>query len=64
MSITAEYVQSFLMNSAGIELPIHEAEDLAVLVQAQRAALNRLEPFDVAGVRPNLRFDPRSAYCA
>jgi hypothetical protein len=62
MDITAEYVQQVLMNSAGIEISLDEAAELVPLVRGQRAALARLDRFDVSFVRPCLDGDPRSAY--
>jgi hypothetical protein len=62
MNVTAEYVQWFLTNSAGIELPISEAGDLVPLVRAELAALARLRRFDMSDVRPGATFDPRAPY--
>jgi hypothetical protein len=64
MNVTAEYVQWFLSNSAGIELPIGEAGDLVPLVRAQLSTLARLSRFDVSTVRPHAAFDPRDPYRA
>ncbi len=62
MNVTAEYVQWFLTNSAGIELPISEAGDLVSLVREQRAMLASLGRFDTSHLHPSLTFDPRDPY--
>ena len=60
--IDAEYVQQYLLVSVGIQLSLDEAADLVPLVVAQRAALAKLERFDVSDVRASGSPDPRSAY--
>lgn len=60
--LTPAYIQQFLRLSAGISIDIEEAEQLLPLVAASRAALRRLERFDVGNVRPSLTFDPCFPY--
>jgi hypothetical protein len=62
--ITAEYIQEYLKLSAGLDLPLSVTEELVPLVLGQRAALARLDRFDVAIVRPSVVFDPRAPYGA
>lgn len=60
--ITADTVRDHLLEFAGIRLTREEAADLVPLVVAQRAALARLERFDVADVRGPVGYDPRLPY--
>jgi hypothetical protein len=58
MAFTPEQVQRFLEESAGIHIDLDEATRLAPLIAGSRAALRRLERFDVSSVRPLVPFDP------
>ena len=55
---SAEFIQEYLSFTAGILISREEAEELVPLIVASRAALRRLERFDVSGVRPLIPFDP------
>jgi hypothetical protein len=53
-----ELVQQYLEESAGIRISLDEAARLVPLIAASRAALRRLERFDVSNVRPLVPFAP------
>ena len=58
MALSPELIQRYLEESAGIRISQDEAAQLVPLVAASRAALRRLERFDVSDVRPLVPFDP------
>jgi hypothetical protein len=59
---TPESIREYVRALARIELSLAEAAELVPLVRGQKAALARLERFEVDNVRPSAGFDPRSPY--
>lgn len=57
-TVTGAYVQESLRLMAGIDVDVDEAAAVARLVEANRRALDLLDRFDVAEVRPAVLFDP------
>ena len=56
--MTGDHVRESLRLLAGIDVDADEAAAVARLVEANRQALENLDRFDVAEVRPAVLFDP------
>jgi hypothetical protein len=58
-AVTPEYIQTFLLVSAGLQVSLEEAARLMPLVRNQRRLLAGLEKFDIGTTGPSVSFDPR-----
>jgi hypothetical protein len=60
--LTPAFVQETLRVLAGLDVDAEEARKLLPGIQANRAAMAAIEPFDVCEVRSSLGFDPTGPY--